>query len=108
MLNFARIGAVAERFGELGVIERLAEPGGLPEEKRHEHEEEHQRQDDKKPAALQARFGRSGIGFDGQGFMLAGLSEVKSASAVPNFFQMPQNGDRSVEPLEPRRGDYFP
>lgn len=82
MLDLAGIGAVVERFGELGVIERLAEPGGLPEEKRHEHEEKRQRQDDKKPATLQAGFGRSGIGlhgigFVGQQFMLAGLPEVK-------------------------------
>ena len=62
VLDFAGMFAIDERFLELRVIEGLAEPGGLPEEKRHQDEQKRQRQDDEKPAALQAGFGGRGNG----------------------------------------------
>ncbi len=37
VLDFAGMFAIDERFLELRVVERLAEPGGLPKQKRHEH-----------------------------------------------------------------------
>ena len=59
VLHFPGMCAVGEGFFQLRVVEGLAEPGCLPKEKWHEHEQKRQRQNDKEPTALEAGFGGS-------------------------------------------------
>jgi len=47
VLDFAGMGEVSELFVEVGIRERAAKPGGLPEQKGHQDEEKGQGQDEK-------------------------------------------------------------
>src|SRR5207245_612268 len=89
--GFPGMFAVGERFFQLRVVERLAEPGGLPKEKWHQHEQKRQRQDGKQPAALEAWFGGRGDGIVGQAIFLA-LRGRNKTKEVPRFAQNAKHG----------------
>lgn len=55
MLDVVRIAFGLQNVGELRVRERAAEPGGAPEEKRHQDEEQREREDDECPALAERR-----------------------------------------------------
>jgi len=58
VLDLAGMGDVDELLIDVGIRERAAEPGGLPEQEGHEDEKKRQGEDQKEPATRDAGSGR--------------------------------------------------